>query len=248
MAVGSGRAAGPWRRDDSPDRVYAVGDVHGRLDLLLALERQIEGDLLAAPARSSLVCYLGDYIDRGPDSRGVVRHLAADRPGRLRAFLMGNHEARMLDFLADPERHGPGWAKFGGVEALASWGVDAPPAGGPWAPARDRLLEALEPGELGFLRSLEPALEWRGHLLVHAGVDPAKPLVAQGPAELFWIREPFLSAESDLGLFVVHGHVPGDGPVVRANRVGVDTGAWQTGRLTCAVLGDGPLRFLEVRG
>jgi serine/threonine protein phosphatase 1 len=237
------------RPDTTATRVYAVGDVHGRLDLLLRLEAEIHKDLAAWPTSAPLVCYLGDYVDRGPSSAGVIEYLATPpRDGLRRIFLKGNHEDRMLAFLSEPEANGPRWMEFGGREALASYGLPrADIDSRDWQTFRDTLAAALPASHLAFLGALELALRWSGYLLVHAGVDPARPLADQDPHDLMWIREPFLSSDRDFGLRVVHGHVIGPEPVIRANRIGLDTGAYKSGVLTCAVLDPGAVRLLQTR-
>jgi len=228
-------------------RIYAVGDVHGRLDLLLRLEAEIRIDLEARPTDAPLVCYLGDYVDRGPASAGVIDHLASTAcDGLHRIFLKGNHEDRMLAFLDDPVANGSSWMKFGGREALASYGLpQALIEAENWQALRDALATALPPAHLSFLSALELALRWSGYLFVHAGVDPARPLTDQDPHDLMWIREPFLSSNRDFGLRIVHGHVIEPEPVFRANRIGLDTGAYKSGILTCAALEGGAVRLLQ---
>lgn len=237
--------------DDLPEtvatRVYAVGDVHGRLDLLIRLEAEIHKDLEARPTEAPLICYLGDYVDRGPASAGVIDQLAAPAPeSPRRIFLKGNHEDRMLAFLDDPAGNGPGWMKFGGREALASYGLpQAQIDGEDWQALRDGLAAVLPPAHLAFLKSLELALRWSGYLFVHAGLDPARPLADQDPHDLMWIREPFLSSDRDFGLRVVHGHFIEPEPIFRANRIGLDTGAYKSGVLTCAALEESVVRLLQ---
>lgn len=235
------------RPNTTATRVYAVGDVHGRLDLLLRLEADIRNDLEARPTEAPLVCYLGDYVDRGPSSAGVVDHLAAPAcDGLRRVFLKGNHEDRMLAFLDEPTANGPGWMKFGGREALASYGLpQAKIEAEDWQALRAALAAAVPPAHLAFLNSLELALRWNSYLFVHAGLDPGRPLADQEPHDLMWIREPFLSSDRDYGLRVVHGHVIEPEPVFRANRIGLDTGAYKSGILTCAALEGGAVRLLQ---
>lgn len=230
-------------------RVYAVADIHGRLDLLLRLEAQIREDLAARPTAAPLICYLGDYVDRGPASAGVVERLAAPPcDGLRRAFLKGNHEDRMLAFLEAPAANGPGWMNFGGRQALASYGLSkAQIEAEDWPVLRDALAAALPPPHLAFLRALRLALRWGGYLFVHAGLDPARPLSDQDPHDLMWIREPFLTSDRDFGLRVVHGHVIHPEPVLRANRIGLDTGAYRSGVLTCGVLEGETVRVLQTR-
>jgi serine/threonine protein phosphatase 1 len=228
--------------------VYAIGDLHGRLDLLEAMEAAIARDIAAIRPARPLICYLGDYIDRGPDSAGVIDRLCGPfDDGVPRVFLKGNHEDRMLDFLENPAANGPSWMTFGGREALLSYGLDPPGGEDPcdWPRLRDALLGVLPPAHLAFLHALRLAFVWRGYLFVHAGVDPARPLRAQRPHDLMWIREPFLSSEEDWGPVVVHGHVITQEPQFRPNRIGIDTGAYRSGRLTCLVLRDGERRIIS---
>jgi len=233
--------------------VYAVGDVHGRLDLLQAMDRLIADDIAATRPERPAVCYLGDYIDRGPHSAEVISHLAdrlADRdietaPARI--FLKGNHEDRMLDFLAEPDVHGPPWMEHGGIEALASYGLTTSrePPGGDWNGLRHELRQRLPARHLKFLRGLRLAFVWRGYVFVHAGLNPGRPMRAQDPHDLMWIKEPFLSSTREWSHRVVHGHVVGPEPVFRDNRIGIDTGASRFGRLTCLVVAEGPPRVLQ---
>jgi serine/threonine protein phosphatase 1 len=229
-------------------RVYAIGDIHGRLDLLLKIEIAIHDDLASHPTAGPLICYLGDYVDRGPASAGVLADLAGrGADGVRRAFLKGNHEDRMLDFLREPAANGPSWMKFGGREALESYGITkAKLDGEDWAALRDGLAAALPATHLAFLQGLELALRWNGYLFVHAGLDPGRDLQAQNPHDLMWIREPFLSSDRDWGLRVVHGHVIAPEPVIRANRIGLDTGAYKSGILTCAAIETELLRIIQV--
>lgn len=231
--------------------VYAVGDVHGRLDLLEAIEAAIGRDIAATRPSRPVICYLGDYVDRGPASAQVIDRLAAPfGDGVPRVFLKGNHEDRMLEFLEAPAAAGPAWLQYGGREALESYGVAVParPGDADWPRLRDALAAALPPAHLGFLRALRLAFVWRGYLFVHAGLDPARPADAQDAHDLMWIREPFLSSDRDWGLRVVHGHVIVDAPVFRPNRIGIDTGAYHSGRLTCLVAFDGGTRLIQTGG
>lgn len=222
-------------------RVYAVGDIHGcatKLDALLALMAE---DAAAAPEGQRVVICLGDYVDRGPDSRGVVERLMRPLPFPAQAIhLAGNHEAMMLDALARPDDGDAVrlWVANGGAEALASWGVDAasPPRG--WA-------AAIPEAQRRFLHTLRRRAAFGGYLFVHAGVRPGIPLAEQNPDDLLWIREPFLSSTAELGAVVVHGHTPGREVVMRPNRICLDTGAVFGGPLTCAVLWADRLRLLQ---
>lgn len=228
--------------------VYAIGDIHGRLDLLERIEAAIMADITATPIEKPLICYLGDYIDRGPHSAQVIDRLCSHtKDGIQRLFLKGNHEDRMIAFLTDPAPNGPSWIKFGGREALESYGIAVPtePSDSDWAKLRDQLANALPERHHRFLSNLQPGIWWRGYLLVHAGLDPERPVTAQALHDLLWIREPFLSSECDWGFKVVHGHVISEQPVFRPNRIGIDTGAYRSGHLTCLVLSEGNERLIQ---
>ncbi len=226
-------------------RVYAVGDVHGCADRLGALHERIARDLAARPVAEVLLVHLGDYIDRGPDSAGVLRRIAAPPRGITHVVnLLGNHEAMMLEALdaaADGER---GWRQAvghwlanGGTASLVSWRIDElPPAR--WAAAIGG--EVIEQ-----LRGLRLRHAEGGYLFVHAGVRPGVHLLRQVADDLLWMREPFLSSSAEHGAVVVHGHTPVPAPQVRANRIGIDTGAVTGGALTCLVLEGETLGFLH---
>ena len=227
-------------------RVYAVGDVHGQLGRLLALHDAVRRDLAVRPVPEPSLIHLGDLIDRGPDSAGVVALLAAGPPlrGVPTVNLMGNHEWMLLSALARPQ---PGdaehWLCNGGAAALESWGIppDTPP--GDW-PA------LLPRAHLMFLRDLRRHWQLDKYLFVHAGVRPQLELEEQVMEDLLWIREPFLDWSGPMlpeapERVVVHGHTPRPRPVVRPNRIGVDTGAGKGGPLTCAILEGADIRFLQ---
>ena len=231
-----------------PAAVYAIGDVHGCHRQLAALERMVVADGAELPGEKWIVT-LGDHIDRGPDSRAVLDHLLAPPPEGFRRFsLLGNHEQMMLDFLADPEEHAY-WLDQGGIETLASYGVDVLR---PYA--TDRVLDAfladlaaaIPPAHLEWIAGLPVLLELPGWLFVHAGVRPGVPVAQQTDEDLVWIREPFLSGPGLRGCRVVHGHTPGRMPVVTESRIGIDTHCFVTGRLTALrVTPDGVTRLLS---
>jgi serine/threonine protein phosphatase 1 len=225
-------------------RVYAIGDIHGCIEQLEALHQAIAQDLTERPVAQAVLIHLGDYVDRGPDSAAVVGLLAAGPPiPDLRTVnLMGNHEHMMLDALASGQQAAAElWLANGGADTLFSWGVPRQVKQADWAGRIPR-------PHLIFLRDLPLAHQEGAYLFVHAGIRPGVRLAQQTRQDLLWIREPFLSAKGDLGdspgIVVVHGHTPGREPVVRPNRIGIDTGAVMGGVLTCAVLEDDRVGFL----
>lgn len=249
---GSRSASGSTAAVPPGTRVYAVGDSHGCAQLLGELHVAILEDSAAAdaraPAERRVAVYLGDYIDRGPDSRGLLEMLIAEPlPGFETVHLMGNHDLFMRQFL-DGEDVTAMWMMNGGVATLRSYGVDPGVRhriGGGVDRLRAELEARLPAAHRGFLSGLRLSHVEGGYFFVHAGVRPGVPLEAQDAHDLVWIRELFLSSEADHGKVVVHGHTPADAPEVRANRIGIDTGACYGGRLTALVLeGDGR-RFLQ---
>jgi serine/threonine protein phosphatase 1 len=221
-------------------RVYAVGDVHGCRDRLVALHALIAADLAARPIETPTLVHLGDHVDRGPDSAGVIDLLSAGPPiaGLPTVNLMGNHEHMMLAALTAPDTDAAGlWMDNGGQASLLSW--DVPPGTSPahW-------LAYIPPRHLIFARDLAITHRVGPYLFVHAGLRPGVPLDRQTRDDMLWIREPFLSYAGDLGAVVVHGHTPRPEPEVRRNRIGIDTAAVLGGTLTCAVLEADRLGFL----
>lgn len=230
-------------------RVYAVGDIHGRSDLLAALHGLIEADAAASPARRRVVVYLGDYVDRGPQSREVIE-LLAERPlaGFESVHLLGNHEEFMLRFLGEEPWVGPDWFANGGDATLASYGVDPlMRLHGPDALLRmQAMLRARIPDRhFDFLHKLRLWHMEGGYLFVHAGVRPGVPIERQSRDDLLWIRGPFLNSTADHGHVVVHGHSISRSVERRPNRIGIDTGAFASGRLTCLVLQGASVDFLH---
>jgi serine/threonine protein phosphatase 1 len=221
--------------------VYAIGDIHGRLDLLEALLAAIREDAGTRAAEGRpVVVFIGDYVDRGPDSRGVVEAilaLADEGAFEVRA-LKGNHEEQLLTFLNDP-RAGAPWLEFGGAETLLSYGV-IPPAGRTdadgWEAARQAFRSALPAAHLKFLEGLELAVICGDYVFVHAGVRPGVPLSEQSERDILWIRDDFLSSDRSIEKVVVHGHTPEPTPHIGRNRIGIDTGAYATNTLTAVRL------------
>jgi len=223
-------------------RVYAIGDVHGCLGKLRALHAAIAADCAARPMPSTVLVHLGDLVDRGPDSAGVIELLAQGSPiaGVETVNLMGNHEHMALAALAGQDRRSVAvWLDNGATASLDSWRVP------PGAPVSE-WPSHIPPRHLMFLRDLLPMYRLGPYLFVHAGVRPGVPLDRQSRDDLLWIREPFLSFDGDYGAVVVHGHTPRREPEVRHNRISVDTGAVMGGDLTCVVLESAWLGFLRV--
>ena len=225
--------------------LYAVGDIHGRSDLLDRLHAAIVRDSLPHGAKRRLIVYLGDYIDRGADSAGVVERLQGPGPpGFERRFLLGNHDTFLLDFLGGDDAVAATWMGNGGEAALASYGVAREPGRSP-AELRADLARALPPRHLAFFRALGLNHREGDILFVHAGLRPGVPIANQAREDMLWIREEFLESDADFGALVIHGHTPGPEPVIRANRIGVDTWAWRSGRLTAAVIAGDTVSFLQ---
>ena len=228
--------------------VYAIGDIHGRVDLLTRLLAQIEADAKRSGGveRKALV-FLGDYVDRGPDSRRVVDVLLGGLPKGFNAhFLKGNHEAILLDFLDEPSYLGQ-WLANGADATFRSYGMDLEELirkGATPEAWRRAFLASLPEAHRDFFETLELAVAFGDYLFVHAGVRPGVPLEAQDPHDMVWIRAPFLQSDEDFGKIVVHGHTPAREPVIRANRIGIDTGAVFTDRLTALKLEDGTRTLL----
>ncbi len=230
--------------------VYAIGDLHGRADLLETLLHRIavEAERHRDDTQRTLI-FLGDYIDRGASSRGVVERLLRDPlPGFTTVRLLGNHEEAMLDFL-DERSDGLDWLSYGGLETLMSYGVPLrgfPDTAERAAELRDVLRDAVPQAHVGFFRNCTMYHTVGDYVFVHAGVRPGVPLQDQNPADLLWIRDEFLRARQPLpGKVVVHGHTICDLPQDLGHRVNIDTGAFVSGRLTCLVLRGALRQFMS---
>lgn len=229
--------------------IWAVGDVHG----CLALYRRLEGQILSEAGAAATIVLLGDMIDRGPDSRGMIDYLLGVPPSGVRRLaLLGNHEDMLLRFLAKPEVS-RAWLGFGGVQTLASYGITAKDDGGDELTDLARQLADAMPAEhLDYLRHLPVGFDAGRYLLTHAGAGPEVPMAEQGKGDLTWARHAEVAdllPPADLGgRTVVHGHVPVEEPVMAGWRINVDTGAFATGRLSAVRLAD-PFKpvFLTVR-
>ena len=230
------------RRDVSPSRlpddvrVYAVGDVHGckkeMVRLLEAVERHIAGY-----GGSTHLVFLGDMVDRGPDSSGVLEHvLTADLPADRVTFLMGNHEEIMLDCYAGKSEQFSTWLRFGGLETMASYGVSREEIFSKDFDLTHAMRSAVPPEHIAFLQSFQDTLSLGDYLFVHAGIRPGTKLEDQSPRDLRWITREFLTDKTEHGFTVVHGHTITSKVTTRSNRIGVDTGCYKSGILSALIL------------
>jgi serine/threonine protein phosphatase 1 len=221
-------------------RMYAIGDIHGCAKQLASLHAEIAEDLLRRPIASALLLHIGDYVDRGADTAGVIAMLleGSPIPGVEIVNLMGNHESTMLDALSGERAAGTDWLFAGGKAALESYGID------PDGP-RDRWATLIPQSHQDFLRNLTLIHREGGYAFIHAGVRPGIALEDQARDDLLRSRQPFLYSEADFGAVIVHGHTPVKAPVIRHNRIGIDTGAVFGGKLTCVVLEADKLSFLS---
>lgn len=231
-------------------RLYAVGDIHGRLDLLNELLARIEADIRGRPVETAALVFLGDLIDRGPDSAGVIARLCGlhDFPART-AFLLGNHEEILLRVLDGEPGLAYDWLGFGGDACAESYGVAAASLQAMDEQRIARVLTAaIPPAHVAFLKGFGDTVRFGDYLLVHAGIRPGVAIEDQQPHDLRWIRQPFLSDAHDHGCTVIHGHTISDGVDHRPNRIGIDTGAYRTGILTAAVIEEAELSFMATGG
>lgn len=214
-------------------RVYAVGDIHGRADLLARVLGAIAEDLTAFPCAAPVIVTLGDYIDRGPDSARVLSLLCEPQGAPLVA-LRGNHEQMLLDFLDDPQVVNE-WRRFGGLETLFAYGVDVRVVmqGAGMDEACADLKRRMPLAHLDFLRATVFNFELGDYYFCHAGVQPGVALEMQSAQDLIWIRDGFLQSARPHGKIIVHGHTPCEAPEVLGNRINLDTGAYASGLLTC---------------
>lgn len=238
------------RRDQGPAgvqgyRAYAVGDIHGRVDLLEHLLAKIHADLQRRPAAKTLLVFVGDLVDRGPSSAQVIERLRCyRRDGVKPVFLLGNHEEVLLRIINGDSSIVGSWLKFGGLQCLQSYGVTLARIRRCSAEEVVDLVRATIPKEhVEFLESFADSCRFGDYLFVHAGIRPGVELDQQSQADLRWIREPFLFDESDHGFVVVHGHTITDEVDERSNRIGIDTGAYRSGVLTALAV-EGSDRWL----
>jgi len=220
-------------------RVYAIGDIHGCDQQLANLHAIIAEDFVRRPVDQAVLLHIGDYVDRGANTAGVLLRLLGGSPiaGMAMVNLLGNHDETMLNALTGDRPAATDWLFAGGRTALESYGVD------PDSP-RESWPENVPPEHLEFLRGLTLAHREGGYFFVHAGIRPGVPLEHQAGEDMLRMRQPFLYSEADFGAVVVHGHTPVKEPVVRHNRIAIDTGAVFGGKMTCLVLEADTLGFL----
>lgn len=232
-------------------RIYAIADIHGRVDLLARLLRTIHKDAASHNDQRRILITLGDYIDRGPNSRQVIATLLNLPLENFETkYLKGNHEAMLLDFLHDPVDTGLLWLSNGGWATLISYGLkvaDLPEGLEGMVAARDKLLTMIPHEHLKFFKALRLFYQLGGYYFAHAGVRPGVLLDKQKEDDLTWIRGEFLHSNKDFGKIIVHGHTISRQPQECSNRIGLDTGAFHTGVLTCLVLSGAQRYFLQVK-
>jgi serine/threonine protein phosphatase 1 len=243
-----------WRRKQTAKidrlapglRIYAIADIHGRLDLLHDVMSRIAVDATSnRPSGELLLVFLGDYVDRGPSSAQVLDYLIKVKGEWSTVILKGNHEAMLLDFLEDPLVL-KNWGAWGGFNTLLSYDVAPPlqPSDEDCRRLSAELKAALPRSHFDFLAGLPLTLSRDDYFFVHAGIRPGVPLEGQTEADLLWIRDEFLLYERRFEKCVVHGHTPVREPEFRSNRINLDTGAYATGRLSCLVLEEDRRRLL----
>ncbi len=247
-----------WNQDESrkgqrrvPDgvRVYAVGDIHGHDRLLVAMLRSIEADIAASPEARNIVVFLGDLIDRGPDSAQVVDRLSRLGSDRYRSvFIAGNHEEVLLRVLDGEPSLLRDWLRFGGLQCAESYGIAAPELKAMSEEnAVQRIRSAIPEDHLQFLRGFADSFSVGDYLFVHAGIRPGVPIEQQSLTDLRWIRSPFLESRDRHPQVVVHGHSISRDVEFRSGRIGIDTGAYRSGVLSAIVLDGADQRVLQVR-
>ncbi|MEH2539973.1 MULTISPECIES: metallophosphoesterase family protein [unclassified Bradyrhizobium] len=224
-------------------RIYAVGDIHGRADLLSEIIARIDDDIRRRPIAHTVEIYLGDYVDRGPHSKTVIDLLTVRLVANHAVCLRGNHEAVMEGFLQDPAIL-QYWLQLGGMQTLASYGVELHDETATASEVHRRFLDAFPRAHQLFMQCLRNQFSCGDFLFVHAGIRPDVPIEHQDPNDLIWIRDEFLGSTRDHEQFIVHGHTPVPHPDIRHNRINIDTAAWRTGTLTCIAIEGSAILFL----
>jgi serine/threonine protein phosphatase 1 len=233
--MGFSRLAGGVQKPRLPDgiRIYAISDIHGCADLLQQMFTVIDRDLVNAGTMRAIHVFLGDYIDRGPQSRQTI-DLLVDRSRRHETiFLMGNHETFLFDVLKSPSEL-QAWKQYGGLQTLVSYGLQ--PSLNPDEAEQKELIKEFSRRiplhQRRFFNSLRLRFVCGDFFFVHAGVRPGLPLTQQKEEDLLWIRDEFLNSDEQFSKYIVHGHTPVRAPDIRPNRINIDTGAYATGNLT----------------
>jgi Calcineurin-like phosphoesterase len=218
-------------------RIYAIGDVHGRADLLERKLSSIDTHLTFHSTSRAIEVLVGDYVDRGPGSRQVLDLLIRRRRSHELICLKGNHESYVFQFLRDPTVLRD-WRQYGGLETLVSYGLKPPlnPSSAEQIELSKAFAEMLPHDHKVFLSQLPLSFTCGDFFFVHAGVKPGVPLPRQAEEDMLWIRDDFLVCEDDFAKIVVHGHTPVIEPDIRLNRINIDTGAYATGKLTCIAI------------
>lgn len=235
-------------------RLYAIGDVHGRQDLLAAMHRRIASELEYASGSDWRIVHLGDYVDRGPDSKSVIDFLIEARKRDPRNIMLaGNHDIGMLEFLADAEPDGL-FMNYGGIQTAQSYGVDLVRdahwygKAGIVARGHAALVKAVPRNHVDFLQSLTFSVSFGDFFFCHAGIRPGVPLDRQNQQDLIWIRDAFHDHQELFSKVIVHGHTPVPEAEVKANRVNVDTLAWKSGMLSALAINGGDKQIIDVQG
>ncbi|MEM7663897.1 MAG: metallophosphoesterase [Pseudomonadota bacterium] len=231
-------------------RAYVIGDVHGRLDLLNDLLQLIEEDNDRRENKETIIVFLGDLIDRGPDSRGVIDLLSTAPPSFAKCyFIKGNHEDVLVRGLEGEPRLLTPWLKFGGQACAQSYGVDIGAIHGQEEHVIEHvLLSAIPAAHINFMKNFYESIRFGDYLFVHAGLRPNVPLEQQSAKDMMGIRKEFLESDADFGCVVVHGHSVSDAVVIKDNRIGIDTGAYATGVLTALRIEDDDRSVIQTSG
>jgi serine/threonine protein phosphatase 1 len=228
-------------------RIYAVGDIHGRLDLLNDLLARIDRDRASRPIMRPVHVFLGDYIDRGPSSRETIDRLLEHAQSSEDVFLKGNHELVAIKGLSDRGPFEQWMRRLGGMETLTSYGLSREDLSGARSTVEIQAAfhAALPRTHLSFLGDLQLSFTCGDFFFAHAGVKPGIDISRQNEHDLLWIREEFLTSSDDFGKIVIHGHTPTFEVEVGLNRINIDTGAFATGRLTCLVIEESRLSIID---
>ena len=228
-------------------RIYAIGDIHGCVKELRSLLALIDKDLKRNTVEAYRLIFLGDYVDRGPKNKDVIRELIKlDKSERDTVFLRGNHDEKFANFLSDPLDTGESFMRWGGATTIKDYGVSFRKGEG-YRSISSKLEKKVPNTHQQFIARLEYYHVEGDYFFAHAGVNPLVDLEAQEPYDLMWIRAPFMQHEEPYDKVIVHGHTPVEKPDIKLNRIAVDTRCYQTGKLTALVLEKDTQRFLQTR-